>query len=476
MYNDEFPNLHPLGLYASNITGDGNCLFNALSDQLFGNQAQHSSIRSTVVQHMRENKDDYTPFLDVLPGGATRRNPKRKNAATFSSQSDLEMPTLEDIDRAFEDRLRRMGQGGTYGDNFEIVAFTRAYNKNVLVFQANERLYFGAPRTADQADTCCIAYHTWEHYSSIRNLDGPHVGLPRVHLKELTVEELSQMKVPATGPINIQQWQIDVVMQSLWFPVDEATAIRLLEASRGNVDDAVSKLIEELESPDRSSSVHSSSVEPQSAVDDENCEGPNKKQDRRMSHHSKFLSRTQQRQEREQYAESLGSTSSLEQLETIAPSTHSAYRRRPYRRVILDDEDEDEDGDTEMVGENDLPSLVDGTTSSESEYSMATSPPKPPLTIRLSLKPPQPSQPDQQRRSSQLTPIPSRSASKAGYQKKRLHAARDMKSLKKQAQKQHAKERRQAATKPQKEPTTLDFSSNGSSQNSVSSGFRLLHV
>ena len=108
---------------------------------------------------MRDHKDNYTPFLDVLPGGATRRNPKRKNAASFSSCFHSEMPTPEDIDRAFEDRLRRMGQGGTYGDNFEIVAFTCAYSVDVMVFQANERLYFNGPRTLGQKQICCIAYH-----------------------------------------------------------------------------------------------------------------------------------------------------------------------------------------------------------------------------------------------------------------------------------------------------------------------------
>ena len=474
-----------------NSFGIGNCLFNALSDQLYGTQSSHQSIRRTVVQYMRENRDDYTPFLDVLPGGATRRNPKRKNAATFGSSSDFDMPTPEDIDRAFEDRLRRMGQGGTYGDNFEIVAFTRAYNSDVMVFQANERLYFAAPRTADHKQTCCIAYHvshiiqthpftqsanivqTWEHYSSIRNVEGPHVGRPDLRLGELTVEELSQMRTPTTGPINVQQWQIDAVMRSYWLPLDESTVIRLLEECRGNTDNAVLKLMGEYDSPDRSSSVPSSTADPPSAVDEDFTDGPNKKQDRRMSRNTKSESRSRHRYEREQYAESLGSSSSLDHLEsTTTPSIESSLQRRRGRKVVLDDEDEIED--EEMADVSSLPALDDGSTSSESEYSASTSPPKPPITLRLCLKPPQ------QARTLQPSLSPPKSMHKVTGPKKRLDAARDMKSVKKRAQKQHAKERRQAAVaKPkeeQREQSTMSFNSDGSSQASVNTGFRLLHV
>lgn len=136
----------------------GNCLFNALSDQLYGNQERHREIRLRTVAWMRDHKLDFTPFLDVLPGGATRRNPKRKNARGYSNYASA-LPSPEEVDRAFEDRLCRMAQGGTYGDNMEIVAFTSAYMADVIVVQTDKSYFISGPRGEHLKHTCCIAYH-----------------------------------------------------------------------------------------------------------------------------------------------------------------------------------------------------------------------------------------------------------------------------------------------------------------------------
>ena len=280
------------------------------------------------------------------------------------------------------------------------------------------------------------------------------------------------MKTPI-GPFNPQPWQINAVVNSMWFPIDEDTAIKALQDSRGNLDDAVSKLMDDNTSPNNTPSVYSSSVEPQldpSIKTDENStDAPNKKQDRRLSRASKSASRTRERRYRDQLLEKL-SSSSLEQLEQASGSSlgTSGVRRR-YNPVIPDDED------TEMDDSTPPPHLLDGSTSSESDYSTNnSSPPKPPLTLKLSLKPPQPST------SAIANPGLVQSISKPIIKdtkpNKRLTSARDMKSLKKQAQKQAAKERRQAASKPAKEQSTLSFTSTGSSQSSVNNGFRLLHV
>jgi OTU domain-containing protein 3 len=82
---------------------------------------------------MRENPTDFVPFITVDQG--QRRNPKRKNAGAYSSQSTIEIPTEEQINRAWEDHLKRMAQNGTYGDNMEIRAFGQAYNMDVIIFR-----------------------------------------------------------------------------------------------------------------------------------------------------------------------------------------------------------------------------------------------------------------------------------------------------------------------------------------------------
>ena len=133
----------------------GNCLFNALSDQLYGSQDQHAEIRRRVIEHMRANNDYYKMFLEVYPGGGTRRNPKRKNAGAAHLQPG---PSAEDIDRVFNEHVDRMAKGGTWGDNIEIQAFAAAFDVNVRIYQ-RELAYMITSPSGNSQITAHIAYH-----------------------------------------------------------------------------------------------------------------------------------------------------------------------------------------------------------------------------------------------------------------------------------------------------------------------------
>ena len=177
---DEFPLLFDLGLYVKDIRGDGtspvlrvqcletpsinrqpvgNCLFNSLSDQIYGSQDQHAEIRARVIDYMRAHADYYKAFLDVQPGGGTRRNPKRKNAGAYSTPTSFKPPTPEEIDRAFEQHVERMAKGGTWGDNLEIVAFAAAFNVDVRIYLSD--FTYMVPGQGDEATRgiAHIAYH-----------------------------------------------------------------------------------------------------------------------------------------------------------------------------------------------------------------------------------------------------------------------------------------------------------------------------
>ncbi|XP_066601292.1 OTU domain-containing protein 1-like isoform X3 [Prorops nasuta] len=45
------------------IFGDGNCMFRAISHILWGNEDEHRSLRTIVVQHIQENWREYSPFV-----------------------------------------------------------------------------------------------------------------------------------------------------------------------------------------------------------------------------------------------------------------------------------------------------------------------------------------------------------------------------------------------------------------------------
>lgn len=154
------------------------------------------------------------------------------------SADDSELSTKE----AFDQRLESMREDGTYGDHLELQAWCNLTLRDIVIIQSNF-IYFMKPsnnnlpnnrekqspppvldsnqetprevrkrkrdeRTKlltsidsadEQKDTMAnietksidgplyIIYHDWEHYSSARNLSGPHSGLPQVHMVRLVL-------------------------------------------------------------------------------------------------------------------------------------------------------------------------------------------------------------------------------------------------------------------------------------------------
>lgn len=198
------------------------------------------------------------------------------------------MPSAADIDRVFEGHLENMARGGTYGDNMEITAFSSAFGYDVKIYQRDFAFMVSGSGVEDaNRPVAHIAYHTWEHYSSIRNLDGPHQGMPNVSPKALSPEEEQKQKEKLAQTPHVAPWMIDVVEKSLPYLADKPTIKRYLEAAKGDVNLAVSNMLEAEENGSASSRHESSSVERDHDSDDDMHDGPNKKQDRRMSRASK---------------------------------------------------------------------------------------------------------------------------------------------------------------------------------------------
>jgi hypothetical protein len=137
----------------------GNCLFNALSDQIFGHQNKHYEIRDTVIEYLRNNRSQFIHFVTV---DGSRRNPKRKNTAASSTSSfSFSAATDEEQNLAYEAHLKSMAQGGTYGDNIEIIAFTKAYSTDVKIFNSFAAYYIRAAddNGAEERPVAYIAHH-----------------------------------------------------------------------------------------------------------------------------------------------------------------------------------------------------------------------------------------------------------------------------------------------------------------------------
>ncbi|KAK8231618.1 hypothetical protein HDK77DRAFT_67708 [Phyllosticta capitalensis] len=277
---DEFPMMTELGLYASKIIGDGDCMFSALSDQFYGSPNRAAEIRLKVCDHVENNVDLFKPFVTVTP---SRRNPKRKGVSVYSTPYDEQKPTEQEIDRVFYERLHEMRQGGTWGDNVEVQAFANVYKCIVKIWKTAGS--YEITPFADQGkqnaveDAVHLAYHDWQHYSSVRRLDGPHTGRPGISFNHLTkVTREAVLKKQHVAPSHPEDWQIDLVQKSIPFFSNKAEVIKHLTENNCDVDLAVASLMHEQESREQSSAQESSSIErDHDSDDDEFIHGPNKR-------------------------------------------------------------------------------------------------------------------------------------------------------------------------------------------------------
>jgi len=410
---------------------------------------------------MRENAGYYKQFIEVNVGGGTRRNPKRKTAGSFTTSNLASMPSPEDVDRVFDSHLLRMAQGGTYGDNMEIVAFSAAFKVDVKIWQRDYAFMVSGPGEDSNQGVCHIAYHvsmvligpeiainpcqTWEHYSSIRNLDGPHDGVPNVQPKEISSEEEDkQQKEKLKNALKVPSWQIQLVAASLPYPVDEKTIEQRIQDYKGDANEAINSFFENDEVQDFSST-QESSVEPDVESNEDSSAAPTKKQDRRLSRAAKMNHRHQE--ERKRRGVFLNLSQDSKSLESLLVATSSSSATSDQKPSSLQEPDSDEDDWTPGP-------LKDGDTSSGSDYSSIP-------VAKIKLRLPNPSS------------GPSGVIKSSPPKKKKMVSARVMKDLKKQAQKTAAKERRQVAAgvKPSQES-----SSSVTTTPAMTTGIRTLYI
>ena len=133
------------GFKLRDVVGDGNCLFRAFSDQMDGNETQHLKYRKDVVKYMEEHEDEFAPFLEETVN--------------------------------FKNYVKSLGERGTYGGNDSIVAFARGHGVDVVIHQLNNPTFIiEGNATSGNKVVVHLAYHDYEHYSSVRSANDPCSG------------------------------------------------------------------------------------------------------------------------------------------------------------------------------------------------------------------------------------------------------------------------------------------------------------
>lgn len=128
----------------------GNCLFHALSDQLYGHQYKHKELRARVINHMRGRAEHYKQFIDVRPASWSQKHRKQETA---------DRPSPGEINRAFERHLLKMARGGTYGDNMELSAFSEALSVDIRIYQRDLTYLISTKAEGTAVPVLHIAYH-----------------------------------------------------------------------------------------------------------------------------------------------------------------------------------------------------------------------------------------------------------------------------------------------------------------------------
>ncbi|OOF94602.1 hypothetical protein ASPCADRAFT_208246 [Aspergillus carbonarius ITEM 5010] len=246
----EIPCLNELGLYALPTEGDGNCLYYALSDQLYGDFTHADQIRDRLADHISANKEYFMSFIAAT--GGERRAPRRAAAAAArqsycsSSSASPAPPSVKDKERSFDSKVAESRKKGVWGGAEEIQAFCQSFKKDVNVYTMYGIQNFRdvhAP-AAEEREIVHIAFHDFHHYSSVRHSDGPHTGLPCIP----KVEKEREKEASAAQPTIVDMatpWKISAIQAGLGGKFDQSAIVEMLQQCRGNIDRAFMNLLGE---------------------------------------------------------------------------------------------------------------------------------------------------------------------------------------------------------------------------------------
>ena len=91
-----------------NMGPDGNCLFRAISHQIYGTDIYHVIVRVKCVQYLRSESHYYKAFI---PDGISK----------------------------FEEYCKKMEQDGQWGGNLEIQAFFEIYQRPIEIYAYSDK-------------------------------------------------------------------------------------------------------------------------------------------------------------------------------------------------------------------------------------------------------------------------------------------------------------------------------------------------
>lgn len=165
--------LSRLGLRIRDIDGDGNCLYRAIADQLWGEEERHLEVRLAVCDYLETHASRFEMFI------------------------------AEEDGHSFSEHVQLMRALGTFGGHMELVAVASFYKVDIWIHQAGQQTYVingheedtkseegNKKKKQEKLQQLHVTYHDFEHYSSVRQLiNHDDTGTPDIRLSTSSLRE-----------------------------------------------------------------------------------------------------------------------------------------------------------------------------------------------------------------------------------------------------------------------------------------------
>ena len=121
--------------------GDGNCLFRAFSDQLYGHEDYNQAIRELCMDYLETEKEFFKNFV---VGGEEK----------------------------FDEYVQRKRQDGIWGDDVEIQVISEIYNCPIEIYAySNEPMRTFHEAGMNSSEPIRMSYHGRSHYNSVSEVE-----------------------------------------------------------------------------------------------------------------------------------------------------------------------------------------------------------------------------------------------------------------------------------------------------------------
>ena len=143
-------NIEKLHFFIKKMEGDGNCMFRAVSDQVYGNEDFHNIIREKCMDYLLIEREFFSQFVE---GG----------------------------DKEFDNYINMKRKFGVWGDDVELQAISELYNRPIEIYSGSDKPLktfhenikeYNLKEKNEQNNNIIISpirisYHGKEHYNSV---------------------------------------------------------------------------------------------------------------------------------------------------------------------------------------------------------------------------------------------------------------------------------------------------------------------